>query len=81
MTANRIKTLQANTATVADAGEIFNAPAGAAMPAPDTVQDAPTHAANRSIKQVLGYALIKDFRQRLSNLAESYLAKSSEATA
>ena len=39
-------------------------------------KDAPTRAANRSIKQVLGYALVKDFRQRLS-----YLAESSEATA
>ena len=39
-------------------------------------KDAPTRAANRSIKQVLGYALVKDFRQRLSHLAES-----SEATA
>lgn len=29
-------------------------------------KDAPTRAANRSIKQVLGYALVKDFRQRLS---------------
>ena len=28
-----------------------------------------THRANRSIKQVLGYALVKDFRQRLSQLA------------
>ncbi len=27
-----------------------------------------THQANRSIKQVLGYALVKDFRQRLSQL-------------
>lgn len=27
-----------------------------------------THRANRSIKQVLGYALVKDFRQRLSQL-------------
>jgi hypothetical protein len=32
-------------------------------------KDAPTHQANRSIKQVLGYALVKDFRQRLSQLA------------
>jgi hypothetical protein len=29
---------------------------------------APTRAVNRSIKQVLGYALVKDFRQRLSQL-------------
>lgn len=29
-------------------------------------KDAPTHQPNRSIKQVLGYALVKDFRQRLS---------------
>ena len=28
----------------------------------------PTHEANRSIKQVLGYPLVKDFRQRLSQL-------------
>ena len=39
-------------------------------------KDAPTRAANRSIKQVLGYALVKDFRQRLSRLDEA-----SEATA
>ncbi len=32
-------------------------------------KDAPTHAANRSIKEVLGYALVKDFRQRLSQVA------------
>jgi hypothetical protein len=31
-------------------------------------KDAPTRAANRSIKQVLGYALVKDFRQRLSQV-------------
>lgn len=31
-------------------------------------KDAPTRAANRSIKQVLGYPLVKDFRQRLSKL-------------
>jgi hypothetical protein len=29
------------------------------------------HKANRSIKQVLGYALVKDFRQRLSQLTEA----------
>ena len=34
-------------------------------------KDAPTRAVNRSIKQVLGYALVKDFRQRLSCLAEA----------
>jgi hypothetical protein len=33
-------------------------------------KDAPTYEPNRSIKQVLGYALVKDFRQRLSHLAE-----------
>jgi hypothetical protein len=32
-------------------------------------KDAPTRQANRSIKQVLGYPLVKDFRQRLSQLA------------
>jgi hypothetical protein len=32
-------------------------------------KDAPMRAVNRSIKQVLGYALVKDFRQRLSCLA------------
>ncbi len=32
-------------------------------------KDAPTHQANRSIKQVLGYPLVKDFRQRLAQLA------------
>jgi hypothetical protein len=31
-------------------------------------KDAPTRQANRSIKQVLGYPLVKDFRQRLSKL-------------
>jgi hypothetical protein len=31
-------------------------------------KDAPTRAANRSIKLVLGYPLVKDFRQRLSCL-------------
>lgn len=34
-------------------------------------KDAPTRAANRSIKQVLGYALVKDFRQRLARLDEA----------
>ena len=32
-------------------------------------KDAPTRQANRSIKQVLGYALVKDFRQRLGTIA------------
>ena len=32
-------------------------------------KDAPTHQVNRSIKDVLGYPLVKDFRQRLSQLA------------
>jgi len=32
-------------------------------------KDAPTREANRSIKQVLGLALVKDFRQRLSHVA------------
>ena len=31
-------------------------------------KDAPTYEANRSIKQVLGYPLVKDFRQRLARL-------------
>lgn len=31
-------------------------------------KDAPTREANRSIKQVLGYPLVKDFRQRLSQV-------------
>ena len=31
-------------------------------------KDAPTKEVNRSIKQVLGYPLVKDFRQRLSKL-------------
>jgi len=31
-------------------------------------KDAPTYEPNRSIKQVLGYPLVKDFRQRLSRL-------------
>jgi hypothetical protein len=34
-------------------------------------KDAPTRAVNRSIKQVLGYALVKDFRERLSRLGEA----------
>lgn len=34
-------------------------------------KDAPTQAANRSIKQVLGYPLVKDFRQRLARLSSS----------
>jgi hypothetical protein len=32
-------------------------------------KDAPTSAPNRSIKQVLGYPLVKDFRQRLTQVA------------
>lgn len=32
-------------------------------------KDAPTRAANRPLKQVLGYPLVKDFRRRLSQLA------------
>ncbi|HEV8691571.1 MAG TPA: hypothetical protein VGQ91_14820, partial [Ideonella sp.] len=31
-------------------------------------KDAPTRAANRSIKEVLGYPLVKDFRERLSQV-------------
>lgn len=31
-------------------------------------KDAPTHKPNRPVKQVLGYALVKDFRQRLSQV-------------
>ena len=34
-------------------------------------KDAPTRAVNRSIKLVLGYPLVKDFRQRLSWLADA----------
>lgn len=34
-------------------------------------KDAPTYEPNRSIKQVLGYALVKDFRQRLSRQDEA----------
>jgi hypothetical protein len=33
-------------------------------------KDAPTHVANRSLKEVLGYPLVKDFRQRLSRSHE-----------
>ncbi|HUG25681.1 DUF4338 domain-containing protein [Piscinibacter sp.] len=33
-------------------------------------KDAPTRAVNRSIKQVLGYPLVKDFRQRLSQVTQ-----------
>jgi hypothetical protein len=32
-------------------------------------KDAPTHVANRSLKEVWGHALVKDFRQRLSQVA------------
>ena len=32
-------------------------------------KDAPSKAPNRSIKQVLGYALVKDFRQRLGQVS------------
>jgi hypothetical protein len=32
-------------------------------------KDAPTHQPNRSVKQVLGYPLTKDFRQRLSRVS------------
>jgi len=32
-------------------------------------KDAPTRQANRSIKEVLGYALVQDFRQRLAQVA------------
>jgi hypothetical protein len=31
-------------------------------------KDAPAHKPNRPVKQVLGYALVKDFRQRLSQV-------------
>ena len=41
-------------------------------------KDAPTREANRSIKQVLGYPLVKDFRQRLSKL-DSPLAQRTAA--
>jgi len=34
-------------------------------------KDAPTHKANRSIKRVLGYPLVQDFRPRLQNIAEA----------
>lgn len=34
-------------------------------------KDASTYEPNRSIKQVLGYPLVKDFRQRLSHLAQT----------
>jgi len=34
-------------------------------------KDAPTKEVNRSIKEVLGYALVKDFRKRLSRLPEA----------
>jgi hypothetical protein len=34
-------------------------------------KDAPTYEPNRSIKQVLGYPLVKDLRQRLSRLSET----------
>lgn len=34
-------------------------------------KDAPTYEPNRSIKQVLGYPLVKDFRQRLARLDDA----------
>jgi len=37
-------------------------------------KDAPTHKPNRPVKQVLGYPLVKDFRQRLSQLAKQEAA-------
>lgn len=37
-------------------------------------KDAPTHQPNRPIKQVLGYPLVKDFRRRLSQVAEQEAA-------
>ncbi len=42
---------------------------GQAGPSPTGGKDDLAHKANRSIKQVLGYPLVKDFRQRLSQLA------------
>jgi hypothetical protein len=44
-------------------------------------KDAPTKEANRSIKEVLGYPLVKDFRQRLSRLPEAQIEAAVEAAA
>ena len=44
-------------------------------------KDAPTKEVNRSIKQVLGYPLVKDFRQRLSRLPEAQIEAALEAAA
>jgi hypothetical protein len=44
-------------------------------------KDAPTRAANRSIKQVLGYPLVKDFRQRLLRLPQSQGKAATQAAA
>jgi hypothetical protein len=44
-------------------------------------KDAPTKEVNRSIKQVLGYPLVKDFRQRLSRLPEARIEAALKAAA
>ena len=44
-------------------------------------KDAPTKEVNRSIKQVLGYPLVKDFRQRLSRLPEARFEAALKAAA
>jgi hypothetical protein len=44
-------------------------------------KDAPTKEVNRSIKQVLGYPLVKDFRQRLSRLPEARIEVALKAAA
>ena len=44
-------------------------------------KDAPTKEVNRSIKEVLGYPLVKDFRQRLSRLPEAQIEAAVQAGA
>lgn len=53
MTADRAESLQAYAAVIGNAGEIFNAPPGAALPAPDVIEDALLHIGRDSVPQRL----------------------------
>ena len=53
MTAGRAEPLQANAAMVGNPSEIFNPPAGAAMPAPNVVEDALLHNGRNVVPQRL----------------------------